>query len=433
MPAERARTSSYAPRPPELKVNGRIVSVYRGVAQAGRNSVVAMNVGSPTVWRWAHVLADQGSARAQIPTAKQAKASDLPGQSAGHLLVFRVFDKIAYGLIMDASHGHFGRRRRRRTRTESPMPGARTGAIERAAWLHDSSSLRASARSQTPRSARQGSACPKTIFRQPRRPGGPRSGRPPRPACSTTTRSATAAIRASLDWAEQPHHLLTLAHPAYPARLLQSGDPPPAPVRGPGPPELLSGPALAIVGSRSATRGGIETARSFARSPGRTGRHHRQRPGAGHRRRGASRCARHGWPHGQRLSSSPRSRPSRRHRRALGGFKKQDDYYESDDFVLSSAVGHLLELAVPEEFEVKRGQVDVQRHLPVIPPHFDLSSPSRRTRTGSSCSPKLIKRKDVDRLVNACDAGREGELIFRNIVAATPRPSSRSSASGSSP
>lgn len=81
----------------------------------------------------------------------------------------------------------------------------------------------------------------------------------------------TAAIRASLDWSEQPHcHLLTLAHPAYPARLLQSADPPPV-LWAQGRLELLAGAALAMVGSRSATRGGIETARSFARSLGEQG------------------------------------------------------------------------------------------------------------------------------------------------------------------
>ena len=57
--------------------------------------------------------------------------------------------------------------------------------------------------------------------------------------------------------------------------------------------------------------------------------------------------------------------------RALGGFKKQDDYYESEQYLLSSAVGHLLELCVPEQFEVKRGKWSFA-HLPVIPPHFDL-------------------------------------------------------------
>ena len=52
--------------------------------------------------------------------------------------------------------------------------------------------------------------------------------------------------------------------------------------------------------------------------------------------------------------------------RALGGFTKHDEYYESDDFVLSSAVGHLLEIAAPEEYEVKRGKWSFA-HLPVIP------------------------------------------------------------------
>ena len=57
--------------------------------------------------------------------------------------------------------------------------------------------------------------------------------------------------------------------------------------------------------------------------------------------------------------------------RALGGFTKHDDYFETEDYVLSSAVGHLLELACPEEYEVKRGKWSFA-HLPVIPPHFAL-------------------------------------------------------------
>lgn len=52
--------------------------------------------------------------------------------------------------------------------------------------------------------------------------------------------------------------------------------------------------------------------------------------------------------------------------RALGGFTKHDEYFESDEFVLSSAVGHLLEIAAPEEYEVKRGKWSFA-HLPVIP------------------------------------------------------------------
>ncbi len=100
--------------------------------------------------------------------------------------------------------------------------------------------------------------------------------------------------------------------------------------------------------------------------------------------------------------------------RALGGFKKEPDYYESDHYVLSSAVGHLLELAVPEGVEPARGKWSFA-HLPVIPPPFDLQ-PLEKSTPRLTLLKKLLKRKDVDALINACDAGREGELIFRNIV-----------------
>ncbi|MBS1130089.1 MAG: topoisomerase [Proteobacteria bacterium] len=100
--------------------------------------------------------------------------------------------------------------------------------------------------------------------------------------------------------------------------------------------------------------------------------------------------------------------------RALGGFTKHDDYFESEELVLSSAVGHLLELACPEEFEVKRGKWSFA-HLPVIPPHFALK-PIEKTESRLKVLNKLIKRKDVTGLINACDAGREGELIFNYIA-----------------
>jgi DNA topoisomerase-3 len=100
--------------------------------------------------------------------------------------------------------------------------------------------------------------------------------------------------------------------------------------------------------------------------------------------------------------------------RALGGFARKGDYYESDDYVLSSAVGHLLELAVPEEFDVKRGKWSF-KHLPVLPPRFELS-PLEKSEQRLNLLLRLMKRKDVGAFVNACDAGREGELIFRYIV-----------------
>lgn len=100
--------------------------------------------------------------------------------------------------------------------------------------------------------------------------------------------------------------------------------------------------------------------------------------------------------------------------RALGGFTKHTDYFENDEYIVSSAVGHLLELAVPPEHEVKRGKWSFT-NLPVIPPHFDLN-PIEKTESRLKLLTRLIKRKDVDALINACDAGREGELIFRYIT-----------------
>ena len=96
-----------------------------------------------------------------------------------------------------------------------------------------------------------------------------------------------------------------------------------------------------------------------------------------------------------------------------GKFEKFDDHFENEKYVVTSAVGHLLEIQAPEEFDVKRGKWSFA-HLPVIPPHFDLK-PMDKTKTRLNAVVKQAKRKDVNQLINACDAGREGELIFRLI------------------
>ena len=96
-----------------------------------------------------------------------------------------------------------------------------------------------------------------------------------------------------------------------------------------------------------------------------------------------------------------------------GKFEKHDEYFESDNWVVTSAVGHLVEIQAPEEFDVKRGKWSFA-NLPVIPPYFDLK-PMDKTKTRLNAIVKLTKRKDVGDIVNACDAGREGELIFRLI------------------
>ena len=96
-----------------------------------------------------------------------------------------------------------------------------------------------------------------------------------------------------------------------------------------------------------------------------------------------------------------------------GKFDKHDDHFESKRYVVTSAVGHLVEIQAPEEFDVKRGKWSFA-NLPVIPPRFDLK-PVDKTKSRLNAVVKLAKRKDVTELINACDAGREGELIFRLI------------------
>jgi DNA topoisomerase-3 len=99
--------------------------------------------------------------------------------------------------------------------------------------------------------------------------------------------------------------------------------------------------------------------------------------------------------------------------RALGGFTREGDYFESEQYVLSSSVGHLLSLVAPND--PVRGKWSFA-HLPVIPPQFELSPTDKRSSERLKLLVKLLKRKDVGAVINACDAGREGELIFRYIV-----------------
>src|SRR5690606_6819842 len=99
--------------------------------------------------------------------------------------------------------------------------------------------------------------------------------------------------------------------------------------------------------------------------------------------------------------------------RALGGFTREGDYFESDDYVLASSVGHLLTLIAPND--PKRGKWSIAR-LPVSPTQFELNPADKRSTERLKLLVKLLKRKDVDAIINACDAGREGELIFRYIV-----------------
>jgi len=96
-----------------------------------------------------------------------------------------------------------------------------------------------------------------------------------------------------------------------------------------------------------------------------------------------------------------------------GKFEKHADHFESEQYIVTSAVGHLVEIRAPEAYDVKRGKWSFA-HLPVVPPHFELE-PIDKGKARLSAVVKQIKRKDVTSIINACDAGREGELIFRLI------------------
>ena len=101
---------------------------------------------------------------------------------------------------------------------------------------------------------------------------------------------------------------------------------------------------------------------------------------------------------------------------ALGGFQEGDGFWESDEFLVTFAVGHLLELVAPEDLDekYKRWTLDT---LPILPEGFIFPmKPKPGTRDRIQTIKKLAKREDVSGLVNACDAGREGELIFRELA-----------------
>ena len=100
--------------------------------------------------------------------------------------------------------------------------------------------------------------------------------------------------------------------------------------------------------------------------------------------------------------------------RALGGFQNKQDFFEGPRDVVTFAVGHMLELVPPEGVEVERGKWKID-NLPVIPDRFDLK-PIPKTESQLKLIKKLYARQDVTRVINACDAGREGELIFHYLI-----------------
>src|SRR3712207_290267 len=94
-----------------------------------------------------------------------------------------------------------------------------------------------------------------------------------------------------------------------------------------------------------------------------------------------------------------------------GAFQKQEGFLESDTHVVTWAVGHLVQLAEPEEYgaQYKKWRM---ADLPIVPDRFKLVVRDERSRKQMTVITRMLKRDDVSEVVNACDAGREGELIF---------------------
>jgi DNA topoisomerase III len=100
--------------------------------------------------------------------------------------------------------------------------------------------------------------------------------------------------------------------------------------------------------------------------------------------------------------------------RALDKIPKKGDHFENQDYIVSSAVGHLVELQMPEDIDKKKFGFWRLEALPIIPQKFELK-PIAESKARFDLLKKLLGRKDIELVINACDAGREGELIFTYI------------------
>jgi DNA topoisomerase-3 len=100
--------------------------------------------------------------------------------------------------------------------------------------------------------------------------------------------------------------------------------------------------------------------------------------------------------------------------RALGKIPRKGDHFENDEYVIASAIGHVVELEMPEDIDKKKYGFWRLETLPIIPEKFGLK-PIADSKERYNQLKKLLHRKDINLVINACDAGREGELIFQNL------------------
>src|SRR3954449_13198667 len=98
-----------------------------------------------------------------------------------------------------------------------------------------------------------------------------------------------------------------------------------------------------------------------------------------------------------------------------GPFQKNEGFLEGPEHVITWAVGHLVQLAEPDEYD-DRFKKWRMADLPIVPREFKLVVRDERSQKQMAVVRSLLRRDDIDRIVNACDAGREGELIFKWVI-----------------
>ena len=99
--------------------------------------------------------------------------------------------------------------------------------------------------------------------------------------------------------------------------------------------------------------------------------------------------------------------------KVIGAYKREDGYLEGSGYIVSWCVGHLVELAQPQDYDEKYAKWRIE-DLPIMPQEWSYSI-SKGTAKQFRVLKKLMERSDVTELIEATDAGREGELIFRLV------------------
>jgi len=99
--------------------------------------------------------------------------------------------------------------------------------------------------------------------------------------------------------------------------------------------------------------------------------------------------------------------------KVIGATKKKDGYYEGNGYRISWCIGHLIQMANPDSYDEKYAKWNMT-DLPIIPKEY-MYEVAKSTKKQFAILKKLMNDKEIDTVINACDAGREGESIFRLV------------------